>query len=182
MSDQDHLNAQLYQDPGWLGFAGQAGSGPNGVSLLRLLFLALFGAALLIGVVLTFVIEEMGSIDLPVAAGLLAYGLVGVMGARWAMHRPLDTTDHAGLARSFNANFFIGFALAEAPLLMGFVFCFVQEERWPYFLCLPLYLVGMATIAPTRANLERRQGDLQAQGSDLSLGAALAQAPRSADG
>lgn len=176
------MDPQHYQDPGWLGTITVVGRGANGVTRLRQVFLFVcLGAPGLIAFLLPYLIEDMGYTDLAIAGGLLTYGLVGVVGARWATNRPLGTTDEGGLAGSYATNFFVGFVLSEAPLLVGFVFCFVRQERWPYYLCLPLYLVGLAIIAPTRGNLERRQRDVHAQGSDLSLGAALSRFPGNAD-
>ena len=44
---------------------------------------------------------------------------------------------------------------------------------WIYLVGLSFALAGFAIIAPTRANIERKQQKIQASGSPLSLGQAL---------
>lgn len=184
MSEYEHPGAQHYQDPGWFGraaVAGGPGQGRNGIQVLRRLFVALVLGSLLTAVVLHLVVDEMGTPEVLLGSALTLYGLIGAGGAHWAARRPLVASDGEALAASFRANFFFGFALNESPLLVAFVFSLIREERWPYFLVLPLYLIGMSLMAPTRANLERRQRDIQSQGSPLSLGAALSVPARRAD-
>jgi hypothetical protein len=40
---------------------------------------------------------------------------------------------------------------------VGFAFSFIRQELWPYLIVLPLYLIAMVTIAPSKRNIERRQ-------------------------
>lgn len=85
----------------------------------------------------------------------------------------MSTTDARSLAESYRSNLLLGIALNQAPLLLSFLLCFITDELWPYLLDLPFYLIGMALIAPGRRNLNRRQKQISAQGSALSLGRAL---------
>ncbi len=187
MSSQDEMVSQPYEDPGWLrafktrrtgGLSGTKGADVDGVVIMRVLFLSLTLAALLILFVLTFIFEEVGVPDPALGSVVVGLGVAGVAAAAWSANRKLDTSTASALAESYRSNFFLGFALNEAPLLTSFVFCFIQDELWPYLVALPLYLVGMALIAPGRRNLERRQEQVHRQGSTLSLGRALSSVPR----
>lgn len=187
MRGPDEMSSQPFEDPGWLpaikgvgvgGLRGTKGAEIDGVVVIRLLFLSLLMAALLILFVLTFIIEAIGVPDPALASVVVVLGIAGVILAAWTANRKLDISSASALADSYRTNFFLGFALNEAPLLMSFVFCFLREELWPYLLALPLYLIGMALIAPGRRNLERRQAQLHGQGSTLSLGRALSSLPR----
>jgi hypothetical protein len=103
--------------------------------------------------------------------------MYGIVAAWWSTTRPLDATSPPKLAASYNANFFLGFALNEMPLLIAFAICFMLNERWPFVLALPFHLLGMALIAPGPRNLERRQQEIRKQGSSYSLGRALKDPP-----
>ena len=167
-------------DPGWRPAVRLFGRGPrptDGLLVLRMLFVALVKAALLIGVVLAFLGLPLGEPEAVPLAGVIALGLAGIAAATWTARRPLTGTDEAAVAGAYRTSFFLGFALNEMPLLAAFVISFLLEEMWAYFLALPLYLVGMWRIAPSRGNLERRQEDLHRQGSPVSLSAALQTAP-----
>lgn len=62
----------------------------------------------------------------------------------------------------------------EAGLLVSFVLTFVWDRLWPFLIGLSIYLIGMiAFVAPSRRNLDRRQEQLQRQGSMLSIREAL---------
>lgn len=186
MSGQDEMESQPYEDPGWVpafkrmgigGLRGTKGVEVDGVVDTRLLFLSLLVAALLILYVLTFIIEPVGVPDPALGSVVVVFGIAGVTAAAWTANRKLNISSAAALAGSYRTNFFLGFALNEAPLLMSVVYCFIREELWPYLIALPLYLIGMALIAPSRRNLERRQEQVHRQGSTLSLGRALSSPP-----
>jgi hypothetical protein len=150
----------------------------DGVVATRLVFLSLLLSALLILYVLTFVIERVGAPDAALASMVVFLGIGGIAAAAWTANRKLDIANASALAQSYRANFFLGFALNQAPLLISFVLCFMREELWPYLVDLPLYLIGMMLIAPSRRNLERRQEQIHRHGSTLSLGRALSHLPR----
>ena len=168
-----------YQDPGWgVVFATRAGD--EGVALLRRLFLALLSAPFLILVILFFVIDDVGEMSFPIAAAIFALGVSGIWAAAWTSRRPLPVDTPENLALSYRTNFFLGFALNEAPLLISFVFCFLEEEIWPYLVAFPLYLVGMAVVAPSPNNLARVQQQILGSGSSMQLGRVLGADPRGA--
>jgi len=75
---------------------------------------------------------------------------------------------------------FIGIGCADSVALFGFVGIFIGGTIWLYLLGLAFALPGLALIGPTRADIERRQQQIAAQGSSLSLLEAL-MAPPSRD-
>jgi hypothetical protein len=186
MGDHDGVKSQPYEDPGWLPALKRVGAGrlrppqrtgPDGVVITRLLFVTLVLAAFLLLFVLTFIVERIGEPSFGIGALVIALGLFGIASARWTANKELDTRSESALAESYRQLFFLGFALAEGPLLLSFTICMIREELWPYLVALPLYLVGMAVIAPSRRNLARRQERIQRQGSMLSLSRALSRLP-----
>ena len=179
MVDPADSGTQPYDDPGWFpGVAGASGaSGTDGLVILRILFLSLLAAPFLILLVLTFVIDEVGSLEPLLGTGVAGLAIAGVAAAGWVTRRDLDVTSAETLAQSYRTSFFLGFALNEAPLLIAFVFCYIEEAMWPYLVAFPIYLVGMWLLAPTKRNLARRQEQVHRRGSMLSLGQALASSP-----
>ncbi|MDQ3619920.1 MAG: hypothetical protein M3391_07300 [Actinomycetota bacterium] len=143
----------------------------DGLTTIRLLFLSVMQAGILVGVVLLFIVE----IGSPGTFALLPLGLgiAGVAAVGWARRRPLNAASPRELARSYNANFFTGFALAEAPLMVSAGLALWRQELWPYLLSLPFFLVGMALVAPGRKNLAADQRELEARGTSISLTEAL---------
>ena len=63
----------------------------------------------------------------------------------------------------------------DSTLLVGFVFCFIENAIWPYVVALPFFLYGMLAIAPSKANLQRLQERVTAQGQLTSVIEALNQ-------
>lgn len=130
---------QQFDDPGWRFGKNSPNSGnPDGLLVLRIVFLSLVTAALSILFILIFRAPKVGQVELPLGAVVVALGLYGIAAARWTSRRPLviDSADT---------------------------------------------LVGMAAVAPTKRNLDRRQQQIQAQGTGLSLARSLsesANAPR----
>jgi hypothetical protein len=188
MVDPDDSATQPYDDPGWFPGANRSASGPSGgtgpsgtdgLVILRILFLSLLAAPFFILAILTFVIDEVGSPEPLLGTGIAGLALAGVAAAAWASRRPLDITSAESLAQSYRTSFFLGFALNETPLLIGFAFCYIEEAMWPYLVAFPIYLVGMWLLAPRRRNLERRQEQIYRQGSMLSLGRAISSMPQS---
>ena len=186
-----------YEDPGW-GPAIRRGpfivllpfahirtmytlrkGGVDGLTVLRMLFLHFLFALLLFLVVLVLVLGEEEPKPIP---GWMAVAfpvvLVGCLaGVAWARARPLVVSDETSLAGSYRTVFFLGVAYAEAAALFGFVGVFLVDRLTPYLIGLGVAVVGLTLIAPTRANIERRQREITAQGSTLSLGRTLVDAP-----
>jgi hypothetical protein len=175
-----------YQDPGWVPALARMYLGSqfafrkrpsDGMVILRLLFLALLLSAFLILFVLSFIIDRWGAFDLALAVAIAALGAAGVAAALWTTNRELDVSSAATLAQSYRTNFFLGFAMSQAPLLISFVISLIKHEQWPYLVALPFHLIGMALIAPSRRNLNRYQDQIGRRGSNLSLGRALSSFP-----
>jgi hypothetical protein len=153
----------------------------DGVTVMRVLFVALMQAAFAGGLILVIITRTFGEIQPPLLIAILVLGAVGVTGARRARDRPLATSSQEELAKTYRTNFFIGFAVCELPLLVGIVAGMVRQELWPYLFALPLFVVGMRAIAPTLGNIEYAQDRLAAAGSTLSLrGALMAPPPKTA--
>ncbi|MDQ4125708.1 MAG: hypothetical protein M3134_08935 [Actinomycetota bacterium] len=174
------MSIDPHPDPGWapalkyaLPGAARPAEGVGAITVLRGLFIALAGAPLTMLFVMAFIFEEVGSPDLPLAAVVVAVGLGGVVAASWTRSRPLEGNDEAEVAGSYRTLFFLGFALAEAALLVSFVLAFVADGLWPFVMALPLYLLAMALIAPSRSNLDKREAQLRGGGSTISLRGAL---------
>ena len=168
-----------YQDPGWwssirhmltLGFVKPPVV--DGVVMTRNLFLSLFYAAFAMLLVLSRIMP-VGSPSPAIGALVVTLGVAGATGSFFMSRRALDASTPKNLAGSYRSLFFLGFATAEAPLLIALAICFVHDRFWPYLVALPLFLLGMSFIAPTRSNIERRERELTATGSMLSLVDAL---------
>jgi putative Mn2+ efflux pump MntP len=144
----------------------------DGLTAIRRLFLSLVTAAFLIGFVLTYLFPFTSDIEGWVVLVILGAGVLGQVLRRLANNRPFhpqSLPSDESAAGAWRTIFFLGFAFAESPLLLGFVFAFMQDGIWPYLVGLPLFLYGMARIAPTRGNLQRYQDRLTAEGSMISL-------------
>ena len=92
---------------------------------------------------------------------------------RWVRSRPLDTSSPEKLAQSFMSRMFIGIGYAESAALVAFVGAFVMSTLWIYLVGLACSTVNLALVAPSHREITRRQEQICAQGSTLSLGAAL---------
>lgn len=178
-----------YEDPGWRRVFGRFGGGMlrpwrssalgeglDGVSVLRLLFLVFLVA---MAAYLFAVFQIVGEGE-PAQSWMLwaiaALGIASIVGARWGTSRRLATSSEQELAASYRTNFFIGIAFAEAPALVGFALAIATEALMPFLEGLAFTLVAMWLIAPRRRHIERRQRDVTASGSPLSLGEALTRA------
>ena len=145
----------------------------DGLTALRIIFAALVGSGLLILGILIAITPDIGRIEIPLAVVVIALGVFGSAAGHWATRRPLKADSPDTLALSYKSNFFVAYALNESPLLISFVLTFVTSELWPYLVELPLWLVGLGLMAPTNGNLAKRQQEITAQGSTLSLVDAL---------
>jgi hypothetical protein len=75
--------------------------------------------------------------------------------------------------------FFIGLGAAADAALLGLGGVFLGGSLWIYLVGLAFGLVGLWMIAPTRSDIERRQREITAAGSPLSLLDALTTVPTS---
>ena len=149
----------------------------DGLTISRVIFVALMQAAAACGLILVIVTQDLGAPKAGTLALVLALGLAGVGAAAFFRNRRLDATDAQRLASSYRKHFFVGFVANELALLVAVVIGLTRRELWPYFLELPFFIAGMAIAGPTRKNIERAQGSLE--GSKLSLRDALMAPPES---
>src|SRR6266508_2999343 len=108
-------------------------------------------------------------------------GALGSDSALWARLRPLDLTSPGRLARSYRSNAFTRIGLAEAAVLTGLVGVFVGDSLWIYVVGMAFGLFGLSLAAPSVRDIQRRQQEIAARGSALSLVEVLA-APKRATG
>ena len=149
-------------------------SGVDGLAVMRQLWATLMGAGILIALVILLIGDEWGTSGIAFGIPL---GLLSVAAAKFGRSRKLDLSNEGALALSYRTNFFLSFALVEAPYLMAFVLTFVLDQMSVLFAALPFFVVGMALIAPLSGELRRRQQEITASGSSLSLENALRNAP-----
>lgn len=146
----------------------------DGLTGLRSIFVGLVSALFLFLVVLSFIAPWNGRGGAGWVLGLvLLLGAIGLARVRAARNRPLKIESRDKLVNSYRAIFFIGVAFAEMPALVAFVGVLFADKLWLYLVGLTFALLGLALIAPTRADIERRQQQIAAQGSSLSLLEAL---------
>jgi hypothetical protein len=81
--------------------------------------------------------------------------------------------DPRSLAISYRAIFFVSAASAVTPVLAGICGVFIGGSLWVALEGLAFTVPALALVAPTRSNIERRQREIDALGSPLSLGQAL---------
>jgi hypothetical protein len=148
--------------------------GKMGLGFLWRLWLALFlwPWVLLIVALVAFSSEDVGDPDLPPAAvgiGVSVLSLLGLGLVIWARRRKLDTSAPEALAASYRGSLLLGAAFAEWPAGWAFVGVAVGREMWILLPGLAASVIGLLLVAPSRANLDRRQVDVTASGSALSL-------------
>ena len=102
-----------------------------------------------------------------------AAGAIATAVAWWIRRRPLRADDEPGLARTYVARVLLGVAVAEVPIAVGFAGTLVADEPWPVLVGVGLGLAALSLVAPTNADVDRRQGELLDAGSALSLREAL---------
>jgi hypothetical protein len=106
-----------------------------------------------------------------------ALGVYSLVAMAWTRRRPLVTASPEALAGSYRARFFIGVGLAQSAALFGLAGVFIGGSLWIYLVGLAFGLVAFWMIAPTRLDIERRQREITAAGSPLSLLNALTTVP-----
>jgi hypothetical protein len=106
-------------------------------------------------------------------AFVAVYGAVAAGLVRWIGRRPLRAADAPGLARSYVGRVMLCAAIAETPVAIGFAGTLVAGVPWPALLGGGWGLAALSFVAPTDSDIERRQAELTAAGSPLSLRDAL---------
>jgi F0F1-type ATP synthase membrane subunit c/vacuolar-type H+-ATPase subunit K len=102
-----------------------------------------------------------------------AVGLACLGGLRLLWARSLLTSSAHELAGSYRSTFFMGIGLAETPAICGMAVSFVGRGLRDVILGVSFGLVGFWMIRPSKGELGRRQAEITAAGSPLSLVAAL---------
>jgi len=141
----------------------------DGLLFLRSFCLSMIPTVLLLFVAFTFIAPFDGGDEGRVPAIVVAAGMFSVVGTLWIKRRPLNTSSADALGRSYAATVTIGTGLATAAALWGIVGIFLSGSLWLYFVGVPFFALALWMSAPTRADIERRQRDLTASGSNLSL-------------
>ena len=143
---------------------------PDGLTALRSVFVGMVAALPLFLLPLFFIAPWNGRGESAWALGLVVLlGTIGLFRVRTARNRPLRIESTERLASSYRANFFIGVGHSVAPSVVAFIGTFFANKLWLYLVGLAFGFLGFALIAPTRADIERRQQQIAAQGSSLSL-------------
>ena len=147
---------------------------PDGLLVLRSMFVSFCAAIVLIGVVTVLIVGDIDGDPPPVLGVMLtaAAGAVAQLVGR-SVDRPLDCSGDDALAGSYRTRFFLRLAFAESTALVGFVLSILSGSVLPYFIGMLGTLAGFARLAPTAAHLEADQQALTAQGCPRSLVAAL---------
>lgn len=143
------------------------------MATLRVLHAALVSAAGLAGVVA--VVLPATEADAPAAlfaAIIVADAFVSLGMILWSRRRPLDTSSPAALATSYRGAYVLSLGLAFAPAMVGLIGAIVTARDWLGLLGVGLSLVGLGWVSP-RGDVARRQAEISATGSPLSLEAAL---------
>ena len=142
---------------------------------LRTTFLTMTASLLAFGVAFWFVFSDdpFGEVPGWSVAVTLAIEAGCAFGIRLLRNRPLDVRNAERLAGSYRAGWFITIGLAQLPPLFSFALSFVAGGYPLILLGIALGLLNMWWIAPGPSELSRRQSEIAAAGSSLSLVAAL---------
>jgi hypothetical protein len=141
----------------------------NGLIVLRSRFLGVLVPLFLFLWAMRFIAPWDGGDERWVPWAVAALGVYSLVAIAWIRRRPLVTGSPEALAGSYRASFLIGVGLADSAALFGFAGVFIGGSLWIYLLGLAFGLVGFLMIAPTRLDIERRQREITAAGSPLSL-------------
>ena len=169
---------ELNADPGWR--PGPRGGRPDGLVALRMVFLAVCGGLLVVGVVVGILATDADRADgsLSTAAGVAGVVAAGVLSLLFVRFVPvrLDCSDELALARSWRTRFFGRVAGAEAAALVAFVVYLLTGTPALYPLGLVFSALGLAYGGPFRATLVRDQEELALRGCPIALVPALRRA------
>jgi hypothetical protein len=171
--------------PGYLRLATHlrpSAKSPDGLTMLRQVWLSFTLAVILFGVVVLFIVPATEA--QPAGGWVAALAVVTVFcltaDARLA-RRPIDCRDLSALAQSYRSRFFLRTALSQMIVLIAFVATFVVGQWWICWLYLPFTLYGFGRNAPTPGRVRAEQDQLRLTGCQRSLVRALrAPSPRDA--
>jgi len=106
---------------------------------------------------------------------IIGAGLASLATGVMVRNQPLKGDSAQDVLASFTQRFYIGFAVAELPMLLAFVSVFVQGSGWLYLLGLFFGLIGLALTGPLAVNLKRHDRLLRDSGSRYRLTEILTQ-------
>jgi hypothetical protein len=112
--------------------------------------------------------QFLGAVLVVVAVGVLATWRIRALDDRLVRAR----TD-GDLLVAYRAGLFIGIGWAELPAFVAFVLAFVAGTVWVYVAGAMMSSIDLRLVAPSRRNIFRIQGRLNAAGSPTSLGRIL---------
>lgn len=177
-----HIDAMTQEDPGWrpkwylliplIGglMTGRAGRRETNLLVsLRSMFLRILISLFLFLWAFSYVAPWDGGDEKWVPWAIAATGVYALVAMAWVRRRPLVTGSPGALAGSYRASFYVGLGLAQSPALFGLAGVFIGDSLWIYLVGLAFTLVALWMIAPTRQDIERRQREITAAGSPLSL-------------
>jgi hypothetical protein len=151
----------------------------GGVAKLRLIWAQVVFALLMLAVVVGFAVPwtaegpDGGIAPEAALAGGLVLAALGIGGALWNRRRDYACVPVDELQQRFATRMFVGIAIGDLPALLSFVAAFVFEQGWLYLVGLAISLVALGSCAPSRANVERVDAKLRAQGCTHALGESL---------
>jgi hypothetical protein len=149
----------------------------NGLIAIRGRFLGFLVSLFLFVFAMSFIAPWDGGDERWVPWAVAALGVYSLAAMVWIRRRPLVTGSPEALAGSYRARFFIGAGLAQSAALFGLAGVFIGGSLWIYLVGLAFGLVAFWMMAPTRLDIERRQREITAAGSPLSLLDALTTVP-----
>ena len=161
-----------------LGRAGPA----DGLTGLRIMFISILVMPFLYLFALAFVVPWDGGDESWVPWVVTLVCAYAVAFALWARQRPIDLTSPERLARSYRSNAFVRIGVAVAAVLAGLGGAFVSGSLWIYVVGMAFGLFGLSLTAPSVRDIQRRQEEIAARGSALSLVEALAAPKRGRSG
>lgn len=144
----------------------------------RLLLLSFSSSLVLISLVVLFLssdTEPTGSPSAAVACAIAAAVATCLVALGRVVKRTLPCGDVGQVLGAYRTRFFLQMAFNNAAAMSGFVLVFLSGVPWPYFVALPIALVGQLLAAPTLHNLEAESRSMAAQGCPTSLLGAFAQ-------
>lgn len=180
-----------WEDPGWgkphlivLGAfvprlrARRANEKASLLLATRLLFFSFTSSMIIISLVVlenTSNAVPPGSPSTGVACAIAAVAAVVWVSVGRLVKRTLPCGDVGQILGAYRHRFFLQMAFNNAASLTAFVLTFLSAVPWPYFVGLPVALVGQALAAPTRRHLEAESQAMAAQGCPTTLLGAFAQ-------
>ena len=151
------------------------------IRLARILMLMMGGWLVMIGVVLSFLVDSVGEYPTGWFVGWVGFSApavsVGYLLRTSRTKRFAMTSNPGNAYRQYSSRMFLGLGFAEIPALIGFVISFAVSSMLPYLLGVAAALVLMFRAGPTATDVRRMQGWLDEYENPFDLGAILMEIP-----